>query len=286
LQTVGPVKFTPSCIIEAEPEDAEAVEAKKALADASEELKGFAEGVVADYKKSEGYDEMSEEDKKAFDAALEAQQKIEDEWYEKFKTIIGYDTEDCDDNCKAAFESEQLVWAKAVYEVCKVNEKDIACQEAYKLREKEEKVRAGNDNEEAKNFYQKMTGEERDAFKKERVAEIEKEEAAIAAAFLADNVPAEGLLGGFCGKPKEEAGEGEEEVADVKCKNLGHCCGTSTPDDAAFADQKLTQICADKTTLKFENQVGRKYTHVCDIGAAGKLAATAAAAVGLVYSLM
>jgi hypothetical protein len=219
---------------------------------------------------------------------LAAQQKIEDEWTAKFKTIIGYDTDACDDNCKAAFESEQLVWAKDVYEVCKVSEKDIACQEAYKLREKEEKVRAGNDNEEAKNYYQKMTGEERDAFKKERVAEIEKEEAAIAAAFLEDNKIAEGLLGGFCGKPIKEEGEaeGEAEETAVKCTNLGHCCGTSTPDDEAFASEKLVQICADKTTLKYENQVGRKYTHVCDVEAARKLAATAAAAIGLVYSLM
>jgi hypothetical protein len=58
LQTVGPVKFTPSCIVEPEPEDAEDAEAKKALADASEELKSFAEGVIDDYKKAEGFYEM------------------------------------------------------------------------------------------------------------------------------------------------------------------------------------------------------------------------------------
>jgi len=51
LQEVGPVKFTPSCIVEAEPEDAAKKEAEAALAEASEELKKFAEGLIEDYKK-------------------------------------------------------------------------------------------------------------------------------------------------------------------------------------------------------------------------------------------
>lgn len=72
LQTIGPVKFTPSCTIDPEPENAEEVEAREALAEASEELKKFAEGLIADLKVSEGYDDMSAEDQKAFDEKIAA----------------------------------------------------------------------------------------------------------------------------------------------------------------------------------------------------------------------
>lgn len=73
LQEIGPVKFTPSCTIDPEPENAADKEAEAALAEASEELKKFGEGLIEDLKKSEGYDDMSAEDQKAFDEKIAAE---------------------------------------------------------------------------------------------------------------------------------------------------------------------------------------------------------------------
>jgi len=188
LQTIGPVKFTPSCTVDPEPENAADKEAEAALAEASEELKKFGEGLIADLKKSEGYDDMSAEDQKAFDEKIAAETALEEEWTAKFKAHAGYDGDSCDNNCKAAFEADQLVWAKEVYEACKINELAVACQKAFELREEEEKARAPT-GDGAKNYYSAMNAEERDSYKKARKEDIEKEEAALAAAFIKENEP-------------------------------------------------------------------------------------------------
>jgi len=226
---------------------------------------------------------MSEEDKKKFDEELAAQQKKEDEWTAKFKEIAGYSGDGCDDNCKAAFEADQLVWAKEVYEACKVNEKAIACQKAFELREEEEKARAPT-GEGAKNYYKEMDAEEREEYRKARKEVIGQEEAALAAAFLKDNKPAESSLGGFCGTKSGE-NEGDDDIV-VKCFNIAHCCGTSTPKDGAFVNEPLKNICADKTTKVFVDGLGAEYTHECYPEMAKRVAASAAAAVALAYSLM
>lgn len=158
LQTIGPVKFTPSCTVDPEPEDAAEAEAKAALAEASEELKKFGEGLIEDLKKSEGYDDMSEEDQKAFDEKIAAETALEKEWTAKYKAHAGYDGDNCDTNCKAAFEADQLVWAKEVYEACKINELAVACQKAFELREDEEKARAPT-GDGAKNYYSGMNAD-------------------------------------------------------------------------------------------------------------------------------
>jgi len=47
---------------------------------------------------------------------------------------MGYASDACDDNCKAKFEADILLWRKDVYEACKTNDKAIACQSADALR--------------------------------------------------------------------------------------------------------------------------------------------------------
>jgi len=78
-----------------------------------------------------------------------------------------------------------------------------------------------------------------------------------------------------------------EDPAYVKCFNIAHCCGVSTPKDGAFVNEKLTQICADKTTKLYKDGLGAEYTHECySEQLAKRVAASAAAAVVLAYSLM
>jgi len=70
-----------------------------------------------------------------------------------------------------------------------------------------------------------------------------------------------------------------------KCTNEAHCCGVSTPKGnfVATDDEKLSNICVDKTTLAYTDGLGREYTHVC---LAAKLMAAAAAACTMATSLM
>jgi hypothetical protein len=82
---------------------------------------------LADAKEAAGYDTMSDEDKLAFDEAQAANATKRDEYVATLKTIIGYDTGACDDNCKALFENELNTWEKAKYEACKADSKSVEC---------------------------------------------------------------------------------------------------------------------------------------------------------------
>jgi len=115
-----------------------------------------------------------------------------------------------------------------------------------------------------------MTDDERSEFVKARKDQVAALESSLAAAWLKDHAPAAGKPGSSC------AGE-------LKCTAMEHCCGKSTRKDGAFVNEPLEDICVDKSTLLFTDDLGREYTHVC---AAQKIMATAAAALVAAYSLM
>jgi len=130
--TAGPVSFTPTCpnlssdnadTEEVVPENAQDDIAKGALSDASEALTSFWESQVADKKTAAKYDDMDDEAKAAFDAEITAEKAANDKTADALKVAMGYATDACDDTCKAVFEGDLLKWKKAVYELCKENDK-------------------------------------------------------------------------------------------------------------------------------------------------------------------
>ena len=73
---------------------------------------------------------MSDEDKAAWDLEWEATEAKRGEQEGEWKTLIGYDTEGCDDNCKERMESELLKFYKARFTACSDDAKDIFCVDA------------------------------------------------------------------------------------------------------------------------------------------------------------
>lgn len=133
--TVGPVTFSPLCFNleneageEVAPENAGDDIAKGALAEAAEAIGKFYESQLTDAKTNAGYDDMTAEEKEAFDNAQTAVANKRKELFTELKASVGYDLEACNDDCKALFETELLAWGKKVYETCKSDEKSIACR--------------------------------------------------------------------------------------------------------------------------------------------------------------
>merc|ERR1719409_2087216 len=117
------------------------------IATANEELEKFANSLLADAKTAASYDDDTKCDqacKDKFDADWKAQEAKALEEDNKLKAIIGYNTDACNDSCKAAFESELLKFAKATYEICAATPKAAACANAYEIRTKVEEARAGD----------------------------------------------------------------------------------------------------------------------------------------------
>lgn len=139
LQTVGPVSFTPTCAADDStdfvvPENAQDDIAAGALSDASEALTAFWTNQVNDEKKAAKYDEMNAEAKAEFDKEIAAEEAANAKILTDLKEAMGYALDTCDDNCKAVFEADVLTWRKQVYELCKENDKSIACTKANELR--------------------------------------------------------------------------------------------------------------------------------------------------------
>jgi len=248
------------------PENAQDDIADGALAEAAEELANFYTNQLADAKENAGYDDMTDEEKAEFDQAAEADADKRKELFDELKETAGYEGEDCDKECKARFESELLKWGKEVYQTCKDDPKGIACRQANEIRKDDGKARAEGD----KNYYHGMTDDERAEFDKESQDRKKGLESTLAAAWLKDHAP--------------QAGEEGSDCSVNKCTNPNHCCGTSTPQEGAWVNEKLEKICGNKIMKKYEDVLGSKYDHVCE--GAQKVMATAAAALVAAYSLM
>jgi len=208
---------------------------------------------------------MSAEDKEKWDAEWKAETDKADEVIKGFRTTAGYDKDSCDDACKAVFEADLLKWQKEVYETCKADKEGIACRKADELREDEMKNRG--------EAYYTGTADDRTAADEAQKEKTEALKAQLVAAFREENKPAAGTSGGMCS---------ETQLCDTQL-----CCGNSTPDaDQKFATENLENICASALTLKYQDDLGNNYTHVCTGLMATKLFAVAAAAVTAATSLM
>lgn len=151
------------------PENAQDDIAKGALAEAAEALDSFYASQLKDAKDKAKYTDMTDDEKKKWDADWEAKENERKAFFKTLETKIGYDTDACDDTCKELFQADILAWAKATYETCKLTPKDIKCREANKLRSELEDARKG-DGGDKKNFYSGMDKEKREAFIKEFAA--------------------------------------------------------------------------------------------------------------------
>lgn len=82
--TVGPVSFIPTCpsiqLEDIVPENAEDDIAAGALAEASEAVSSFRANQLADAKAAADYENLSDEDKLAFDEAQAANATVRDEY--------------------------------------------------------------------------------------------------------------------------------------------------------------------------------------------------------------
>lgn len=114
-----------------------------------------------------------------------------------------------------------------------------------------------------------MTDEDREIFHDNRKTQIRALESTLAAAWIENNQPVSGEAGSSC--------------AELKCTNVDHCCGTSTPKVGAFVNDKLENVCVDKNSLLYVDSLGREFDHVC---AATKMMVSAVAAATALYSLM
>ena len=130
-QTAGPISFTPSCKASDDdnvaPENARDDISAGALAQAAEALSGFYESQLKDAKTAAGYDELSDEAKKAWDEKRTASDNERKEFFDKLRTDTGF--ENFDDASKAIFEDELLEWARENFEACKIDSKSISCRE-------------------------------------------------------------------------------------------------------------------------------------------------------------
>lgn len=208
---------------------------------------------------------MTEEQQAAWDAEWKAAQDKVEDFVKDLKTTMKYDDDACNDGCKAVFEADLLVWKKETYETCVSDPDGIDCRKANEIREDVEKAR-GQD-------YYTGTKEDREAADAAQAEKTEALKSQLVAAWREENKPADGTNGGLCSET-------------VLC-GLTLCCGNSTPDaDQKFATEPLTNICASAMTLKYEDTLGNKYTHVCTGLMATRLFAVAAAAVTAATSLM
>jgi len=79
---------------------------------------------------------MTDADKEAWDKERATQTGKRDEFDAKLRTDAGFAELSTEE--KNIFESELLVWKKAVYEACKADEKSIECKDFEALKEEEE----------------------------------------------------------------------------------------------------------------------------------------------------
>jgi len=209
---------------------------------------------------------MTAEDKATWDSEWKAEVDKADEVIKGFRETAGvFDDEACDDACKAVFEADLLEWQKEVYETCKADKEGIACREADALRADVQKNRGKEDYT--------GTKEDREVADEAQKEKTEALESQLVAAFREENAPAAGTSGGMCSAT---------QLCDTQL-----CCGNSTPDaDQKFATENLENICASALTLKYQDDLGNNYTHVCTGLMATKLFAVAAAAVTAAASLM
>jgi len=110
-----------------------------------------------------------------------------------------------------------------------------------------------------------MTAEERTTYESGRTEEVAALESSLAAAWLKDHAPADGVAGSSC--------------STTKCTTSAQCCGISTPKTGRYVTETLEDICADSSTLVYTDALGREYDHVC--GAQRMLVAAAAAVAAL-----
>lgn len=195
---------------------------------------------------------MTTEEKAAFDEKEASNKTKREALWAELKTTAGYNSSDCDDDCKAVFEADLLKWGKAVYETCSQDANGIACREAEKLKKDEETARASGD----KNYYSGMTVAERETFDAARVETVAQLESSLAAAWIDNNKPAAGAEGSACG-------EGN------KCTKETQCCGDSKP-KAGNTGSELKTICVTSTDKKvgsYTDGLGRGYDHTCAKGA-------------------
>lgn len=240
LQTKGPVSFIPNCtdidLSDIIPENAADDIAAGVLAEASEKVNSFRADQLADAKTAAGYDDMTEEEKTAFDEEQAAADTARDEFVATLKTTAGYDTDACDDTCKALFEEELHKWERRKYETCKADSKGIACRKADEIKTDEETQRAAGD----KNYYSGMTDDERLTYEFKREDEVKALESTLTAAFIVDSRATEGV-GRICG-PTSYDGVVGSSVATAVLNSLfaapdavqcdtaaGECCGIATP---------------------------------------------------------
>lgn len=181
----------------------------------------------------------------------------------KLRTDAGYETDACDDDCKAIFDAEFLEWKKDVFETCKATPDSIECRDANAIK---------TDTESRRNtagWYSKDV-DARKTWNESDEAEVEKNNKALVAAFMKDNAPASGKDGSTC--------SGETE-----CGVETQCCGVSTPEgnSVGVTTGQLDDICVDKTSLKYTDGLGRQYKHMCD--GAKALLASASALIAATY---
>jgi hypothetical protein len=170
---------------------------------------------------------------------------------------MGDEADNCDDKCKVVFEESVFEWKKEVYESCKTDADSIQCRKAEAIYEDVIKNRGA--------AYYTGSAEDRAAADKAQKDKTEALESQLVAAWREDNKPAAGTSGGMC--------------SETQSCDLMLCCGNSTPKaDQKFATENLTNICASALTLKYEDDLGNEYTHVCTGLMATKLLAAAAAA--------
>lgn len=173
------------------------------------------------------------------------------------ETSMAYNDSSCDDKCKVVFEETYLEWKKEVYETCKTDADSIACRKAEAIYEDVITNRGPS--------YYTGSAEDRATADEAQKEKTEALESQLVAAWREDNKPAAGTSGGMCS---------ETQACDMML-----CCGNSTPKaDQKFAKENLTNICASALTLKYEDDLGNEYTHVCTGLMATKLLAAAAAA--------
>lgn len=233
-------------------------------------MKTFWADALKDAKEAQEYDKMTEDKKKEFDAEQEKLVEARNKYIKDFKAAAKLTDDNCKLDCQSKFEKELYKWEKDRYDLCKANKSQIECREAEKIKLKEETARAAGD----KNYYVDMTADDITEFKKTWDEESKKEASSLAAAWIKNNVPKDGEVGSAC----------NEETIPAQCTSPTHCCGTATPKQGAFVKEKKT-LCAIRNRAVYEDQLGEEFTFLCQ-EMAKTIAATAATAGALVYSLM
>jgi len=277
--------LTPSCpsintdgtVNEVVPENAQDDISAGALAEAKEDLDNFFNSQLADAKAAAKYDteECDDDCKAEFDkGAQAAKDKREEDWAE-LKALAGYETEDCDDTCKEVFEANLLAWEKDKYEACADNKLSIECSKALEIKKGVEELRAKGDKP-----YYAMTAEEREAADEAEKAEVEKNKATITAAVVDEPYA---------------AGEDGSSCAEVQCSGAGQCCGTSTlkgteSDETPITSEATCAVATREVMIvgpaaapgSWTDRTGREWSHMC-LSMAKLGSSVAAAAVATYY---